>query len=48
MEGEGPIVEEMNKLVTSRKRSDLDKYDQLEEQRVGLYKECLPYLGKTN
>jgi tetratricopeptide (TPR) repeat protein len=46
LEGEGPIVEEMNKLVTSRKRSDLDKYDQLEEQRVGLYKECLPYLEK--
>ena len=46
LEGEGPIVEEMNKLVTSRKRGDLDKYDQLEEQRVGLYKECLPYLEK--
>ena len=46
LEGEGPLVEEMNKLVTSRKRSDLDKYDQLEEQRVGLYKECLPYLEK--
>jgi tetratricopeptide (TPR) repeat protein len=46
LEGEGPIVEEMNKLVTSRKSSDLDKYDQLEEQRVGLYKECLPYLEK--
>ncbi|MBT6654913.1 MAG: tetratricopeptide repeat protein, partial [Flavobacteriaceae bacterium] len=46
LEGEGPIVEEMNKLVTSRKRSDLDKYDQLEEQRIGLYKECLPYLEK--
>ena len=46
LEGEGPIVEEMNKLVTSRKASDLDKYDQLEEKRVGLYKECLPYLEK--
>jgi hypothetical protein len=33
-------------LVTSRKASDLDKYDQLEEKRVGLYKECLPYLEK--
>ena len=29
----------MNKLVTSRKASDMDKYDQL-EKRVGLYKEC--------
>jgi tetratricopeptide (TPR) repeat protein len=46
LEEEGPIVEEMNKLVTSRKASDLDKYDQLEEKRVGLYKECLPYLEK--
>jgi len=46
LEGEGPLVEEMNKLVTSRKRSDLDKYDQLEAQRIGLYKECLPYLEK--
>ena len=46
LEGEGPIVEEMNKLVTSRKSSDLDKYDRLEEKRVGLYKECLPYLEK--
>ena len=46
LEGEGPIVEEMNKLVTSRKASDLDKYDQLEEKRVGLYRECLPYLEK--
>jgi tetratricopeptide (TPR) repeat protein len=46
LESEGPLVEEMNKLVTSRKRSDLDKYDQLEAQRIGLYKECLPYLEK--
>ena len=46
LEGERPIVEEMNKLVTSRKASDLDKYDQLEKKRVGLYKECLPYLEK--
>ncbi len=46
LEGEGPIVEEMNKLVTSRKASDLDKYDQLEKKRVGLYEECLPYLEK--
>jgi len=46
LEGEGPIVEEMNKLVTSRKASDLDKYDQLEEKRVELYKECIPYLEK--
>jgi hypothetical protein len=36
----------MNELVTSRKASDMDKYDQLEIQRIGLYKECLPYLEK--
>jgi hypothetical protein len=36
----------MNDLVTSRKASDMDKYDQLEIQRIGLYKECLPYLEK--
>jgi hypothetical protein len=24
----------------------MDKYDQLEIQRIGLYKECLPYLEK--
>tara|TARA_B100000780_G_scaffold166998_1_gene116889 strand:- start:5757 stop:7025 length:1269 start_codon:yes stop_codon:yes gene_type:complete len=46
LEGEGALVEEMNKYVTSRKRSELDKYDQLEEQRLDLYKECLPYLEK--
>jgi len=46
LETEGPIVEEMNKLVTSRKSSDLDRYDQLEVKRVNLYRECLPYLEK--
>ena len=46
LEGEGPLVEEMNKYVTSRKKSELDKYDQLEQQRLDLYKECLPYLEK--
>ena len=46
LEGEGPIVEKMNKLVTSRKASDMDKYDELENERVNLYKECLPYLEK--
>ena len=46
LEGEGPIVEKMNKLVTSRKASDMDKYDELEIDRVNLYKECLPYLEK--
>ena len=46
LEGEGPIVEKMNKLVTSRKASDMDKYDELENDRVNLYKECLPYLEK--
>ena len=38
LEGEGPIVEEMNKLVTSRKASDLDKYDQLEEKELDFTK----------
>ncbi|MDB0043124.1 tetratricopeptide repeat protein [Flavobacteriaceae bacterium] len=46
LEGEGPIVEKMNKLVTSRKASDMDKYDELEIDRVNLYKECLPFLEK--
>ena len=46
LEGEGPIVEKMNKLVTSRKASDMDKCDELEIDRVNLYKECLPYLEK--
>ena len=46
LEGEGPIVEKMNKLVTSRKASDMKKYDELEKDRVNLYQECLPYLEK--
>ena len=46
LEGEGPLVEKMNKLVTSRKASDMKKYDELEMERIGLYKECLPYLEK--
>lgn len=46
LEGEGPIVEKMNKLVTSRKASDMNKYDELEKDRVNLYQECLPYLEK--
>ena len=46
LEGESALVDQMNELVTSRKASDMDKYDQLENQRIGLYKECLPYLEK--
>ena len=46
LEGEGPIVEKMNVLVTSRKASDMNKYDELENDRINLYKECLPYLEK--
>jgi len=46
LEGESALVDQMNELVTSRKASDMDKYDQLEIQRIGLYKECLPYLEK--
>ena len=46
LEGESALVDQMNELVTSRKASDMDKYDQLEIQRIELYKECLPYLEK--
>ena len=37
LEGESALVDQMNELVTSRKASDMDKYDQLEIQRIGLY-----------
>ncbi|KRO89078.1 MAG: tetratricopeptide repeat protein [Bacteroidetes bacterium] len=46
LEGESVIVEAMNKLVTSNKRSDQLKYDALELSREDLYKTCLPYLEK--
>lgn len=46
LEGESAIVESMNKLVTSNKRSDQMKYDALETSREDLYKDCLPYLEK--
>ena len=46
LEGESPIVEQMNKLVTSNKRSDQTKYDSLEKSRENLYNDCLPYLER--
>ena len=44
MEDEEKLVEEMNKLVTSNKRSDMDRYDRLGVERENLYKECVPLL----
>ncbi|MGY8945998.1 MAG: tetratricopeptide repeat protein [Flavobacteriales bacterium] len=46
LEGESPIVDQMNELVTSNKRSDQAKYEDLENERENLYKDCLPYLEK--
>ncbi len=46
LEGEAALVEEMNELATSNKRSDYERYDQLKEEREKLYKSCLPYLEK--
>lgn len=39
---EGPIVEEMNNLGTSK--ADFARYDELKEVRNKLYKDALPYL----
>jgi len=39
---EGPIVEEMNSLGTSK--ADFARYDELKEVRNNLYKDALPYL----
>ena len=46
LEGEAALVEEMNELATSNKRSDFERYDELKEEREKLYKSCLPYLEK--
>ena len=43
--GEAAIVEQMNSLGLSK--ADTDKYDELAEQRKGLYREALPYLEKV-
>jgi tetratricopeptide (TPR) repeat protein len=44
LEQEGPIVEEMNSLGTSR--ADNARYDELKEKREDLYRSAIPYLEK--
>ena len=46
LQGEAELVEQMNELATSTKRSDFEKYDRLKEEREALYISCLPYLEK--
>ena len=46
LEGEDALVEQMNELATSNKRSDFEKYDKLKQDREDLYASCLPYLEK--
>tara|TARA_B100001094_G_scaffold100373_1_gene96500 strand:+ start:11789 stop:13048 length:1260 start_codon:yes stop_codon:yes gene_type:complete len=46
LEGESTLVEQMNELATSTKRSDYEKYDKLKAEREELYASCLPYLEK--
>ncbi|MBT7319745.1 MAG: tetratricopeptide repeat protein [Flavobacteriaceae bacterium] len=46
LEGESGLVEKMNAIVTSNKRSDQAIYDALELERENLYNDCLPYLEK--
>lgn len=46
LEGESALVEQMNELATSTKRSDYEKYDKLKAEREELYSSCLPYLEK--
>lgn len=46
LEGEAPLVDKMNELATSTKRSDYEKYDRLKAEREELYKSCLPFLEK--
>ncbi len=45
LSGESAIVEQMNGLGLSK--ADTKKYDELAEQRKGLYKKALPYLEKV-
>jgi tetratricopeptide (TPR) repeat protein len=42
---EAPLVEEMNKLGMSK--ADQKKYEELAEERQGIYKEALPHLEKV-
>ena len=46
LDGEASLVDQMNELATSTKRSDFEKYDKLKEERENLYASCLPYLEK--
>ena len=46
LEGESALVDQMNELATSTKRSDYEKYDKLKAEREELYASCLPYLEK--
>ena len=45
LSGEAAIVEQMNSLGMSK--ADAKKYDELAEQRKGLYRKALPYLEKV-
>jgi tetratricopeptide (TPR) repeat protein len=45
LSGEAAIVEQMNSLGLSK--ADTQKYDELAEQRKGLYRKALPYLEKV-
>lgn len=45
LNGEQPIIEEMNNLGTSK--ADNLRYDELREKRQELYKEAIPYLEKA-
>jgi len=43
---EGPIIEEMNGLGTSK--ADYDRYDELKEVKNGIYLEAIPYLKRAS
>ncbi|UKM64246.1 tetratricopeptide repeat protein [Flavobacteriaceae bacterium GSB9] len=45
LEGEKPIIEEMNGLGTSS--ADNKRYDELREKRQDLYKDAVPFLSKA-
>ena len=48
LEGEGPLVEKMNELVTSRKASDIKKYEELEMERIGSFQGMSSIFRKIN
>ncbi|UQD57289.1 hypothetical protein [Flavobacterium sp. K5-23] len=45
LDGEGAIIEEMNKLGTSAK--DMKRYDELKVKRQNIFKSVIPYLQKA-